>query len=133
VLHEAILGGAVPVLLAGRTGDGLAGVGDVDGAVAGADQDDAGDDVEGLADGVVVPGGAGAGAKRTMLARMREGSWPAWMTSNQTSPVNQSSGPLPVGCGLTNSVACSLVCIGCLGQAVSGWARLVPRVREAAV
>lgn len=34
VLPEAVLGGAVPVLLAGRTGDGLAGVGGVDGAVA---------------------------------------------------------------------------------------------------
>ncbi|WP_349308087.1 hypothetical protein [Pseudofrankia sp. BMG5.36] len=27
-----------------------------------------------------------------MFARRRDGSWPVWMTSNQTSPLNQSAG-----------------------------------------
>ncbi|BBJ45647.1 hypothetical protein SSPO_083650 [Streptomyces antimycoticus] len=37
-----------------------------------------------------------------MLARIREGSWPAQMTSNHTSPVNQSAGAFVVGWGVTN-------------------------------
>src|SRR5947209_20570794 len=37
------------------------------------------------------------GAKRTVLTRMREGSSPLATTSNQTSPVKSSAGPLVDG------------------------------------
>lgn len=59
VLHEPVRGGAVPVLLAGRAGDRLAGVGFDDGDVAGGDQRDAGHDVQGLAQDVGVRPRAG--------------------------------------------------------------------------
>src|SRR4051794_33556018 len=61
VAHERVGRGAVPVLLAGRADDGVAGPDAQDGAVTGADEADTVGDVQGLADGVGVPVGAGAG------------------------------------------------------------------------
>src|SRR3954468_16084639 len=58
--HEPVRGGSVPVLLAGFDVDHVAGS-DLLNAVVGGDEADAVGDVEGLALGVVVPGGAGAG------------------------------------------------------------------------
>lgn len=37
------------------------------------------------------------GAGRTMLTRIRKGSWPAAITSNQASPLNVSPGAFTVG------------------------------------
>src|SRR4051812_16663696 len=48
------------------------------------------------------------GEKRTRLARIRDGAWPATMTSHHTSPVNQSAGALLLGCGLMNSMVSQL-------------------------
>ncbi|SFH20740.1 PHP domain-containing protein [Streptomyces mirabilis] len=61
--HERGVGGAVPVLLAGRALDGLSGAHACDVSVSGADQSDAVGDVEGLAVGVGVPIRAGAGGE----------------------------------------------------------------------
>src|SRR3954454_11720553 len=44
------------------------------------------------------------GANRTVLTRTREGASPRAMTSNQTSPVNISAGPLVLGCLGTISI-----------------------------
>src|SRR4029453_16281606 len=60
VAHELVGGGAVPVPLARGRVDGLAGMDLDDLAAAGLDEADALGDVEGLAQGVAVPGGAGA-------------------------------------------------------------------------
>ena len=57
------VGGAVPVVLTGRADDGVAGADAHHRAVAGADEADALGDVQGLADGVGVPVGAGAGGE----------------------------------------------------------------------
>ena len=56
-------GGAVPVFLVGRAGHAFAGVGFDDGSVAGADEGNVGDDLQGLAKYVGVPVGAGAGGE----------------------------------------------------------------------
>ena len=37
------------------------------------------------------------GAKRTTLTRIRDGGWPAAITSNQAAPVNVSAGAVTVG------------------------------------
>jgi hypothetical protein len=58
VLHESVGGGAVPVLLPRWGVDRVAGAGLDDRAVPAADQGDAGDDVQGLAQGVGVPAGS---------------------------------------------------------------------------
>ena len=80
--HEAVGRGTVPVLLIRGSVDDVAGVSFDDVAATGLDQGDALDDVEGLAQGVGVPGGAGAGSEPvTMLARIQEGSSPRWITS----------------------------------------------------
>src|SRR5438445_313614 len=63
VTHEVAVGGAVPVFLAGRRVDGIAGTHPDDGAVAGDDKTGPVGDVQGLADGVGVPVGAGAGGE----------------------------------------------------------------------
>src|SRR6266566_5129619 len=63
VAHEVALGSAVPVLLARRRVDGVAGAHADDGAVAGRDEADAVGDVQRLADGMGVPVGAGAGGE----------------------------------------------------------------------
>src|SRR4051812_21834315 len=63
VAHQLALGRAVPVLLAGGRPDGLAGADPHDAPVAGADEADPVGDVEGLADGVGVPVGAGTGGE----------------------------------------------------------------------
>jgi hypothetical protein len=76
VFHEAAFGGAAPVFFSGRAGYCLAGLGFGDDAVAGADEGYSGDDVQCLVEHMVVPVGAGSGAKRTMFARTCEGSVP---------------------------------------------------------
>ena len=61
--HEPVGGGAVPVLLAGLDVDDVAGADLLDVAAAAGDVADAVGDVERLAAGVGVPGGAGAGGE----------------------------------------------------------------------
>jgi hypothetical protein len=90
-------GGAVPVPLVGRRVDDVASADLLDGAAAGLYQPLAVGHVEGLADGVGVPRGAGAGVNRTALTRTREGSSPRAIASMKTSPENHSAGPLAVG------------------------------------
>ena len=63
VAHEGVGGGAVPVVLAGRADDGLAGADAEHRTVAGTDEADSLGDVQGLADGVGVPVGVGAGGE----------------------------------------------------------------------
>src|SRR5690242_4039059 len=65
--HEAVRGGAVPVVLAGLEEDAVAGPDDLDGAALALAQADALRDEDRLAVGVGVPGGPGAG--REMDAR----------------------------------------------------------------
>src|SRR5215469_514011 len=67
--HEAVRGGPVPVLLAWRGVDDLPRAGGDDVAVAGADQCGALGYIKGLADGVGVPGRAGAGGEVDAAAR----------------------------------------------------------------
>src|SRR5207247_2852237 len=59
--HEALRGGAVPVVLAGLEIDAVAGADDLDGTAAALAAADALGDVDRLAEGVGVPGGTGAG------------------------------------------------------------------------
>jgi hypothetical protein len=59
--HEAVRGGAMPVLLVWSGVDGVAGVRFDDRAVAAAEQGGACEDVQGLAQAVGVPVGTGAG------------------------------------------------------------------------
>src|ERR1700761_3283707 len=63
VAHEVVLRGAVPVFLAGRGVDGVAGTHADDGAVPGGNQTGPVGDVQGLADSVGVPVGPGAGCE----------------------------------------------------------------------
>ena len=77
VLHDLVGGGAVPVFFAGRAGHCLAGVGLDDGAVPGADEGDAGEDVRVWPRTWECQLVRAPGAKRTWLRRAREGSWPA--------------------------------------------------------
>src|SRR5690242_11492603 len=65
--HEAVRGGAVPVVLTGLEEDAVAGPDDLDGAALALAQADALRDEDRLAVGVGVPGGPGAG--REMDAR----------------------------------------------------------------
>src|SRR4051794_19334557 len=59
--HEAVACGAVPVFLVGFEQDAVAGVDDFDGPAAALAQADAFGDEDGLAEGVAVPVGSGAG------------------------------------------------------------------------
>src|SRR5215211_2627441 len=61
--HVVVGGGAVPVPLVRGRGDDVSGADALDGAAAGLHQALAFGDVEGLADGVGVPGGAGRGGE----------------------------------------------------------------------
>jgi D-arabinose 1-dehydrogenase-like Zn-dependent alcohol dehydrogenase len=95
--HKVIGRGTVPVPLAGRSPDGVPRTHDDDVSAAGLDQPDALDDVQGLPVGVSVPGGTGARGEVHGVDPAWEGSTPGAMTSNHTSPVNMSAGPLPDG------------------------------------
>jgi Glucose dehydrogenase C-terminus/FAD binding domain len=61
--HEVVRGGAVPVPLVGGRGDDVTGSDLLDGAAAGLHQPPALGDIQGLPDGVGVPGGAGPGGE----------------------------------------------------------------------
>jgi hypothetical protein len=90
--------GAMPVPLAGGGMDGVPGA-DLDSFVsARLDASDPIDDMQRLPQRMGVPGIARAGAKRTTLTRMRDGSRPCAMTSSQTSPMNRSAPPFADGC-----------------------------------
>ena len=78
--HEAVRGGAVPVILAGLEEDAVAGADDLDRAAAALAAADALGDVDGLAEGMGVPRGPGAGREvdtggrqRARAARRRDG------------------------------------------------------------
>src|SRR3954451_2586486 len=68
VRHVPVGGGAVPVLLAGFDVDDVAGADLLDATVSCRDETDAVGDVESLALGVVVPGGASAGCEPYVTA-----------------------------------------------------------------
>lgn len=76
VRHETVVGGAVPVLLAGRTRHGLSRVSFEDDPVAGADQPDPADDVQRLTRTWWCQKVRAPGEKRTMLTLIRDGLTP---------------------------------------------------------
>jgi hypothetical protein len=67
VRHEVVRGGAVPVLLAGWGPDDVAAADNDDSPTPGLHEPDAVGDVEGLAEGVGVPGAAGAGGEANLV------------------------------------------------------------------
>lgn len=77
--HEVAVGGAVPMVFSGRGVDGVACAHANDGAVAGDHEPDSVGNVQGLAEVVGVPVGAGAGVNRTRPTIIREESSPRWM------------------------------------------------------
>jgi hypothetical protein len=74
VHHEAVGGGAVPVVLARLEEDAVAGLDGLDRAALALAEADAFGDVDGLAERVGVPGGAGAGVKWTSPPPRRAGA-----------------------------------------------------------
>src|SRR4051812_31781062 len=95
VCHEPFGGGAVPVFLAGLDVDHVAGPDLLYAAVAGGDEPDAVGDVERLAFGVVVPGGACAGRESNMGAADRglfAGVTDAVDVDRAGEPVGRSNG-----------------------------------------
>ena len=91
--------GAVPVLLAGRKPDDVAGPDFLDRAALALRPAAAGGDDQGLAERMGVPGGAGAGLEGDAGAADAGRIAAAWNSgSMRTVPVNQSAGPLPEGC-----------------------------------
>ena len=72
--HEAVWGGAVPVVLAGLEEHTVAGADDLDGAAFALAEADPLGDVDRLPERVGVPGGARAGVKWTRLACARLGA-----------------------------------------------------------
>ena len=90
--------GAVPVLLARREPDDIAGPDLLDRAALALDPAAAGRDDQRLAERMRVPGGAGAGLEGDARRPTRAGSGGRNSGSIRTVPVNQSAGPLPEGC-----------------------------------
>ena len=98
VRHGGGRRGAVPVLLAGREPDHIAGPDFLDRPALALRPAAAGRDDQGLAERMRVPCGARARLERDAGAGTRAGSG-AWNSGSiRTVPVNQSAGPLPEGC-----------------------------------
>jgi hypothetical protein len=94
--HEAVGGGAVPVVFTGLEEDPVTGPDDLDRAAAALHEADALGGVDGLAVRMGVPGGPGAGGKWTLLADRRDPPDRVATASTYTTPVNHSLGPAAV-------------------------------------
>jgi hypothetical protein len=116
------------VLLAWRCPDGVAGAHADDRAVAVDDQSDALDDVQGLADGVGVPVGAGTG--RESLAMSRDGSSDFLIGVTYTSPVKFAAGVLAVLLTGVSSIVVSFFRVVCSSVVVEIRLPVRPRYRR---
>ena len=95
--NEVIGRRTVPVPLVRSREDDVAGTNSVDRVTAGLDESLSVGDVQRLTERVRMPGGARPGLNRTPLTGRRDGSSPLAIASIQTTPVNQSEGPLADG------------------------------------